>query len=147
MEGKGRKDGMIIVLTKLLQTLTLGDLRLGSEDTKEKGQGRRNGQGQDREEEPETIGVTLTRDTAGSLGFNIMGGLTVEKNNNQSTTETEGIYISRIGEGGPADLKGLKLYDRVMKDPIKMSRAQRTTNGHRSVSSVPLTSKGSGHAA
>ena len=39
----------------------------------------------------------------------------VEKNNNQSSTSSDGIFISRIGEGGPGDLKGLKVYDRIMK--------------------------------
>lgn len=55
---------------------------------------------------------------SGSLGFNIMGGYSSENNNNNNTKQgmvTEGIIVSRVLTGGPADLKGLKTHDQVVK--------------------------------
>uniref|UniRef100_A0A4W4EZT5 PDZ domain containing ring finger 4 n=1 Tax=Electrophorus electricus TaxID=8005 RepID=A0A4W4EZT5_ELEEL len=56
-------------------------------------------------EETRRLTVTLHR-SSGSLGFNIVGG---------RSNFSDGIYVSKIMDNGPADIGGLQAYDRIIK--------------------------------
>lgn len=66
------------------------------------------GHGLDGEYKPVTIVLERENDT---LGFNIIGGRP-----NQEETSTEGIYVSKILENGPADkAHGLEIHDKIIE--------------------------------
>lgn len=58
----------------------------------------------------ETYEIHIERTSAG-LGLSIAGG----KGSTPFKGDDEGIFISRVTEGGPADLAGLKVGDKVLK--------------------------------
>ncbi|XP_072136694.1 E3 ubiquitin-protein ligase PDZRN3-B isoform X2 [Mobula birostris] len=61
----------------------------------------------------ETLTIIMQRD-AGSLGFNIIGGRPWAEN--EESTVSEGIFVSKIVENGPADKKGgLQMHDRILE--------------------------------
>ncbi|XP_036745487.2 PDZ domain-containing RING finger protein 4 isoform X1 [Manis pentadactyla] len=65
----------------------------------------------DGEYKPLTIVLERENDT---LGFNIIGGRLNQ--NNEEETSTEGIYVSKILENGPADKPdGLKIHDKIIE--------------------------------
>ncbi|XP_058163800.1 PDZ domain-containing RING finger protein 4 isoform X2 [Dasypus novemcinctus] len=69
------------------------------------------GRGRGGEYKPFTIVLERENDT---LGFNIVGGRPTQ--NNQEETSTEGIYVSKILENGPADREdGLKIHDKIIE--------------------------------
>ncbi|XP_004053016.1 PDZ domain-containing RING finger protein 4 isoform X1 [Gorilla gorilla gorilla] len=69
------------------------------------------GHRRDGEHKPFTIVLERENDT---LGFNIIGGR--PNQNNQEGTSTEGIYVSKILENGPADrADGLEIHDKIME--------------------------------
>ncbi|XP_029420508.1 PDZ domain-containing RING finger protein 4-like [Nannospalax galili] len=66
-----------------------------------------------RDGEHKSITVVLKREDD-ALGFNIIGGRPHQ--NNQKQSATEGIYVSKILENGPADrADGLKIHDRIIE--------------------------------
>ncbi|XP_037702280.1 PDZ domain-containing RING finger protein 4 isoform X1 [Choloepus didactylus] len=69
------------------------------------------GHGRGGEYKPFTILLERENDT---LGFNIIGGRPTQ--NNQEETSTEGIYVSKILENGPADrADGLEIHDKIIE--------------------------------
>ncbi|XP_012493881.1 PREDICTED: PDZ domain-containing RING finger protein 4 isoform X1 [Propithecus coquereli] len=67
--------------------------------------------GLDGEHKPFTILLERENDT---LGFNIIGGR--PNQNNPEETSTEGIYVSKILENGPADrADGLEIHDKIIE--------------------------------
>ncbi|XP_036447383.1 E3 ubiquitin-protein ligase PDZRN3-B [Colossoma macropomum] len=64
-------------------------------------------------EETRRLTVTLYR-ASGSLGFNIIGGRSCE-GSEVSRDLSDGIYVSKIVENGPADRGGLQIHDMIMK--------------------------------
>ncbi|XP_002823151.4 PDZ domain-containing RING finger protein 4 isoform X1 [Pongo abelii] len=69
------------------------------------------GHRRDGEHKPFTIVLERENDT---LGFNIVGGR--PNQNNQEGTSTEGIYVSKILENGPADrADGLEIHDKIIE--------------------------------
>ncbi|XP_021571629.1 PDZ domain-containing RING finger protein 4-like, partial [Carlito syrichta] len=69
------------------------------------------GHGQDGEHKLFTIILQREKDT---LGFNIIGGR--PNQNNQEETSTEGIYVSKILENGPADrADSLEIHDKIIE--------------------------------
>nr|XP_055104181.1 PDZ domain-containing RING finger protein 4 isoform X1 [Symphalangus syndactylus] len=69
------------------------------------------GHRRDGEHKPFTIVLERENDT---LGFNIIGGR--PNQNNQEGTSTEGIYVSKILENGPADrADGLEIHDKIIE--------------------------------
>ncbi|XP_066526262.1 E3 ubiquitin-protein ligase PDZRN3-B isoform X2 [Hoplias malabaricus] len=64
-------------------------------------------------EDPRRLTVTLHRES-GLLGFNIVGGSSSEASEIRGVV-SEGIYVSKIVENGPAHRGGLKIHDRVIK--------------------------------
>ncbi|KAM4838448.1 PDZ domain-containing RING finger protein 4 isoform X1 [Urocitellus parryii] len=69
------------------------------------------GHRRDGEQKPFTIVLERENDT---LGFNIIGGR--PNQNNQKESSTEGIYVSKILENGPADrADGLEIHDKIIE--------------------------------
>ncbi|XP_023379854.1 PDZ domain-containing RING finger protein 4 isoform X2 [Pteropus vampyrus] len=69
------------------------------------------GHGPVRDHKPFTIVLERENDT---LGFNIIGGR--PNQNRQEETSTEGIYVSKILENGPADkADGLEIHDKIIE--------------------------------
>ncbi|KAI1234570.1 hypothetical protein IHE44_0003628 [Lamprotornis superbus] len=65
-------------------------------------------------EETKALTLVLHRDS-GSLGFNIIGGRPCV--DNQDGSSSEGIFVSKIVDTGPAAKEGgLQIHDRIMED-------------------------------
>uniref|UniRef100_A0A8D0GWC0 PDZ domain-containing protein n=1 Tax=Sphenodon punctatus TaxID=8508 RepID=A0A8D0GWC0_SPHPU len=64
-------------------------------------------------EETKALALVLHRDS-GSLGFNIIGGRPCV--DNQDGSSTEGIFVSKIADSGPASKEGgLQIHDRIIE--------------------------------
>uniref|UniRef100_A0A8D2DT28 PDZ domain containing ring finger 4 n=1 Tax=Sciurus vulgaris TaxID=55149 RepID=A0A8D2DT28_SCIVU len=69
--------------------------------------------GHRRDEEQKSFIIVLEREND-TLGFNIIGGR--PNQNNQEEPSTEGIYVSKILENGPADrADGLEVHDKIIE--------------------------------
>ncbi|XP_019328703.1 PREDICTED: PDZ domain-containing RING finger protein 4 [Aptenodytes forsteri] len=74
-------------------------------------------------EETKALTLVLHRDS-GSLGFNIIGGRPCV--DNQDGSSSEGIYVSKIVDTGPAAKEGgLQIHDRIIEEDHKALTLQR----------------------
>ncbi|XP_012587554.1 PREDICTED: uncharacterized protein LOC101624815, partial [Condylura cristata] len=69
-------------------------------------------------EDTRSLTLVLQRD-AGALGFHIIGGRPCE--DNQDGPSGEGIFVSRVADGGPAARDGgLQVHDRIVEGPSRV---------------------------